>query len=99
MHVENVKTWCAQGKKLELFFQGAPSTFMFHVHELFGFVVSQGRNDSAAFHKAMHLCERHMDTARLSVSLLKLLMQFCFDAKVPKAVVATSCSVPEIDIH
>ena len=43
--------------------------------------------------------ERHMDTARLSVSRLKLLIQFCFDAKVPQAVLATSCSVPEIDIH
>ena len=73
---------------------------MFHVHDLFGVVALQAETiDSAAFRIAMHLCERHMDTARLSVSLLKLLMQFCFDAKVPKAVLATSCSVPEIDIH
>ena len=55
-----------------------------------------GQN-SAVFQIAMYLCERHMDTARLSVSLLKLLMQFYFDAKVPEAVLATSCSVSEID--
>ena len=56
---------------------------MFHVHDL-DFVALQGRNHSAAFQQAMHLCRRH--TARLSVSLLKLLMQFCFDAKAPKVV-------------